>query len=377
MEQIQSLINDPTASFHGLITEFASLVHTRPGSRLAMILLGASSAKERKAILKELKPYVKDIVCDDAGWMVLCRAFDCVDDTVLLRQTITQELFKSANEAKLVLSNKFVSRLILYLLAGTNTRYFSPDFIASMNIRSEFVKETSKKDPAVRRREVLSHLVPSLLEHMDEAVVETCFHDWQACQMLLELTKYAKSNDDTATLAHQLISTMQSLFSHPLTLPSSIQPALESATAMETENGDDESDDDMETDQPTVSKHYLASKQAEIITDDGHAHVLFNNNVSRFLKRLWTDLPETAPIFSQTILEKDMVSECMHLFMESGVEGGVFPESPFFIYLALLGLSDEGIRNDAKRVLGECTTQEQVEARGNKAAAKLLQALKQ
>jgi hypothetical protein len=82
LEQLQELVMSQTGPFHALLTELPTIVHTKPGSQIALIVIAAAGAKERKAILKALKPHAKAIACDSYGWAVLCRVYDSVDDTV-------------------------------------------------------------------------------------------------------------------------------------------------------------------------------------------------------------------------------------------------------------------------------------------------------
>ena len=62
-EEIVALVAQPTAPFHMLLAQLASVLHTRPGSQLGMIIMGAVGAKERKMLLKTLKPHAKAMAC--------------------------------------------------------------------------------------------------------------------------------------------------------------------------------------------------------------------------------------------------------------------------------------------------------------------------
>lgn len=76
LEEVVGLVAQPTAPFHMLLAQLPSVVHTKPGSQLAMIVLAAMGAKERKLLLKALKPHAKAMACNEFGWMVLARVFD-------------------------------------------------------------------------------------------------------------------------------------------------------------------------------------------------------------------------------------------------------------------------------------------------------------
>jgi pumilio family protein 6 len=64
------------------------ILHTKEGSKVAMLCLAHGSAKDRKVIIKSFKPYIMKIAKEQFGHLVLLAAFDTVDDTVLLRDNI-------------------------------------------------------------------------------------------------------------------------------------------------------------------------------------------------------------------------------------------------------------------------------------------------
>lgn len=63
-----------------LIYEF---VHTRDGSQVAMKLFALANAKDRKVMLKSLRPYLIETAKDSYGHLVVVAALDCTDDTIM------------------------------------------------------------------------------------------------------------------------------------------------------------------------------------------------------------------------------------------------------------------------------------------------------
>ncbi|KAI8098000.1 armadillo-type protein [Gilbertella persicaria] len=139
------------------------IVHTREGSWVAMICLSIASPKDRKNIIKSFKPYLVKMALDEYGYLVLIRLLDVTDDTVLVSKAVLGELSKSAKE---LFANKFGRRFFLYILAGRNTRYLSPETV-------QFLKEgdkirVSKKEPEVRAQEILTASSPQLIKLVAE-----------------------------------------------------------------------------------------------------------------------------------------------------------------------------------------------------------------
>ncbi|KAL1223697.1 Pumilio-like protein 24 [Cardamine amara subsp. amara] len=166
------------------------MVHTRDGSRLAMLCIKHGSAKERKKIIKEMKNHVQRMASDQFGSMVLACIFSIVDDTKLVTKFIVRELVPALKDLVL---GKNGRRPLLQLLHPNSSRYLSQDDLASLDLsvpslcsmdKSETSSQTkdsdgnesgeeakdeqkdtdneenvtvavSKKDPLVRRQELL------------------------------------------------------------------------------------------------------------------------------------------------------------------------------------------------------------------------------
>lgn len=132
------------------------MVHTRDGSRLAMLCVKHGSAKERKKLIKAMKTekesHVGSIASDQYGSMVLACIFSIVDDTKLVTKIIVREL--EANLKDLVMG-KNGRRPLLQLLHPNSSRYFSRDDLASLDLsvpslclmdKSETLSETKDSD---------------------------------------------------------------------------------------------------------------------------------------------------------------------------------------------------------------------------------------
>lgn len=62
----------------------AHIAHTREGAKAAVYVMWNSSAKGRKAILKQIKPFLDKLLTEEYAHLLLLAIFDCVDDTKLV-----------------------------------------------------------------------------------------------------------------------------------------------------------------------------------------------------------------------------------------------------------------------------------------------------
>lgn len=60
------------------------IIHTRDGAKVAMICLCIATPKDRKAIIKNFKPFLPKIAEDEHGYVVLLTMMDVVDDTKMV-----------------------------------------------------------------------------------------------------------------------------------------------------------------------------------------------------------------------------------------------------------------------------------------------------
>ncbi|KAG8130596.1 hypothetical protein E2320_017338 [Naja naja] len=119
------------------------LAHTHDGARVAMHCLWHGTPK------------------GEFSHLVLLAAFDCIDDTKLVKQLILSEL--NGNLAT-VINNKYGRKVLLYLLSPRDPTYFSPAIIKILQQGDE--NAHSKKDADVRHNELLEAISPPLLEHL-------------------------------------------------------------------------------------------------------------------------------------------------------------------------------------------------------------------
>ncbi|KAG5635330.1 hypothetical protein H0H81_011704 [Sphagnurus paluster] len=144
----------------------AEMVHTRDGSRVVREFLALGTAKDRKQILKVLKPHVERMCLDDEAQMVLFTALDVIDDTKLASKSLISEMTGPAT--KLYVSPQG-RRALFYLLVPRTRRHFTPAQIASLAETDETRARTSKKDAKAREDEVRKFASEALIEWVEQS----------------------------------------------------------------------------------------------------------------------------------------------------------------------------------------------------------------
>ncbi|XP_024917725.1 pumilio homolog 3 isoform X2 [Cynoglossus semilaevis] len=139
------------------------MAHTHDGARVAMNCLWHGAAKDRKVIIKTMKTYMVKFATGEFSHLVLLAMFDCVDDTKLVKQAVLSEILSSLDE---VINNKYGKKVLLYLLSPRDPAHLLPEIIKVLEKGDGNVH--SKKDVAIRRKELLEAVSPSLLEYLHE-----------------------------------------------------------------------------------------------------------------------------------------------------------------------------------------------------------------
>ncbi|XP_030851927.1 pumilio homolog 3 [Strongylocentrotus purpuratus] len=135
------------------------ILHTQDGARAAMHCLWYGTAKDRKVIIKSFKTFVQKICKEEFGHRALFALFDCVDDTKIVSKVILEEMMKAAYE---VATDQYGRKVLLYLLVPRDPSHFHPDIVKQLQRGDD--NPVSKKESAVRRKELLEAASPALLK---------------------------------------------------------------------------------------------------------------------------------------------------------------------------------------------------------------------
>ncbi|KAH3663549.1 hypothetical protein OGAPHI_004950 [Ogataea philodendri] len=207
-EYVQIFENEEVRALIELLQDqIAELVHTQEGCEVACTLIAKANAKERKNILKGLKPHGEALAKDEHGQLVLQIIFMTVDDTVLVNRTFSS-VFKDTFE-KLVLG-KFSRRPFIYLLNGLDHSYFSPPVLKDIQKYMELASETSKKPQEQRRTELLKNLLPLFYETVQKrSILRENFGSQFALELILNNDFPEETEEPRKQLLELILSEMK------------------------------------------------------------------------------------------------------------------------------------------------------------------------
>ncbi|KAG9311279.1 armadillo-type protein [Chiua virens] len=126
----------------------AEMVHTKDGSRVVRDFIAYGTAKDRKHIIKVIKPHVERMCTDDEAQLVLFTALDMIDDTKLTAKSLVSDI--TTHTSSLATSPQG-RRSLFHLIVPRSRRHFTPAQIAVIAETDHVRAKTSKKDNAGQR----------------------------------------------------------------------------------------------------------------------------------------------------------------------------------------------------------------------------------
>ena len=184
-----------------------NLAFTKSGARLVCLALAYGNAKDRKQILKTYKGTMKTLAYDTYGHQVLLAVYDVVDDTVQVSKSVFTELVgkeplsESQQQDLLQAVNHLNARVtLLYPFCGKAKAILSNEDLKLLDEIHRIRSTTSKKDPEIRRKELVASLspqLPSLIALNAKGLVSTSF----GCQFISEVLLGAPGNRKLAGIA--------------------------------------------------------------------------------------------------------------------------------------------------------------------------------
>ena len=184
-----------------------NLAFTKSGARLVCLALAYGNAKDRKQILRTYKETMKMLAYDNYGHQVLLAVYDVIDDTVLVSKSVFAELVgkEPCSESQQRDLLQAVSHLnaratLLYPFCGKARAILPHEDLKVLDEIHRIRRTTSKKDPEVRRKELVASLSPPLLsviEANSKDLVSTGF----GCQFMGEVLLGASEGRECALTA--------------------------------------------------------------------------------------------------------------------------------------------------------------------------------
>ncbi|KAI0635454.1 ARM repeat-containing protein [Trametes polyzona] len=198
----------------------AEMVHTKDGSRVVREFIAWGTAKDRKHIVKAIKPHVERMCTDDEAQLVLFTALDIIDDTKLTAKSLVSDIVASAPS---LYTSSQGRRSLFYLVAPRTRRHFTPAQIATLAETDSIRAKTSKKDDSLRAAEIRKAASEGLLQWIADSgadVARDTGGSLVVCEVMLEAEgdKSAASDTLLKALAAPYPSTDPAK-PHPITLP--------------------------------------------------------------------------------------------------------------------------------------------------------------
>ncbi|KAH8096828.1 ARM repeat-containing protein [Cristinia sonorae] len=198
----------------------AEMVHTKDGSRAVRDFIAQGSAKDRKHIIKAIKPHVERMCTDDEAQLVLFTALDVIDDTKLTAKSLVADVTSAAST---IYKSPQGRRSLIYLVSPRTRRHFTPAQISLLAETDLIRAKTSKKDDKVRSEEIRKAASESLLRWISEKTVDIV-RDPGGSLVVGEVMLYAEGDKSDASAA--LVTLMSSSYPsedpanpHLITLP--------------------------------------------------------------------------------------------------------------------------------------------------------------
>ncbi|KAJ3551893.1 hypothetical protein NM688_g4447 [Phlebia brevispora] len=149
--------------------DLAEMVHTKDGSRVVREFIAQGTAKDRKHIIKTIKPHVERMCKDDEAQLVLFSALDIIDDTKLTAKSLVSDITASASS---LYTSPQGRRSLIYLVSPRTRRHFTPAQISLLAETDAVRAKTSKKDDQLRTEEIRKAASEPLLSWVAEKGAE-------------------------------------------------------------------------------------------------------------------------------------------------------------------------------------------------------------
>ncbi|CAE6500228.1 unnamed protein product [Rhizoctonia solani] len=310
----------------------AEMVHTKDGSRAVREFIARGTAKDRKQIIKVLKPHIEKICGDEEAQLVLFTIFDLVDDTKLVGKSLVTDITSLSPS----LSRTLARRVLLYLLVPRTPRHFTPALLRTIS-QTDFAQgTTSKKDPDVRRAELRAVASPAMIKAIEDDA-EALVRDRGASVFVGEVMLFAEGDKSKA-------------------LDALLLPISSAYTPPEPES--DLSD-------PTTATHILnlshASRLYKSLVQGGH----FNQQTKQI------ERSEQAP--------KNVAEKFMHAAGKENITSMALGEGGFIVAEVIGKLEEEGNEENLKKMRSwfERSTRERLSKGGIRGSAVLLERLRE
>ena len=170
-----------------------NLAFTPSGALVVCYALANATAKDRKLILRAFKGTISMMAWDPHAHKVILTAFDVIDDTVLTSKQIISELLGKEPESEteqqelIRMANGIAARAaLLYPFCGRSKAIVPGNDLELIQEIHRIRQTTSKKDPEVRRKELVANMSGPMLTLIKDRTVDLISTSF-GCQFISEI----------------------------------------------------------------------------------------------------------------------------------------------------------------------------------------------
>lgn len=161
----------------------ADISFSKDGAQVVARCFALGTSKDRKAMLKALKPVAVSLARSEHGHLVLLSILESMDDTVLLSKSLLPEFQPNLLD---LARDKYARAVLLRPFSGRHPRTLSPQALKLLQETDALRSATSKKDPTTRQAEIVAHFSPSFLRCITDHA-PTLAEDSFGCQFITEV----------------------------------------------------------------------------------------------------------------------------------------------------------------------------------------------
>ena len=190
-----------------VMNAFEHMVETQGGVVCIRLAVRAADAKQRKKLVRLFRGRVVGMCDHPYAYRVLLEVLNVVDDTVLLKKVILNELLSAPAESLVRMINGSCGtgrRILMHILKPGVPRYQTQ--VDRESLEDPRGLSTSKKLSADRQKEILSHSKDALVKLCDEHA-KALYKDKKGCEFIAEVFETFASPSTRDALA-EIVTTV-------------------------------------------------------------------------------------------------------------------------------------------------------------------------
>lgn len=140
-----------------------SLLASKQGLVVACSLFNLLEAKDRKIVVKSVQEPLKEMIVNKVAHLFILYIINNLDDTVMTKKKLLNDIILTIDDN---ITDRSFQNIFLGIIMPNSKRYFTADEIQAFEIQQE--KTSSKKDPEVRRKELIQVSIGPLEKFYEE-----------------------------------------------------------------------------------------------------------------------------------------------------------------------------------------------------------------